>query len=184
MRTEPNPGTFTKKSDPAFTGFDLGKALHKSGDTVQPKLNINLPPKEPDMLSFKERLLLMFAVSQFAAYLPGQSIDPTQLATPVPRLIRFAGTAKIPGDSPAPRSVAMTLSIYKDDLGGSALWMEVQNAEVDSQGRYTILLGAAAGQGVPSELFAGSEPRWLGVQIASEPEQPRVLLVKIGRAHV
>ena len=35
---------------------------------------------------------------------------------------------------------------------------------VDADGHYSLLLGSSRNEGVPVELFASGEPRWLGVQ--------------------
>src|SRR6202049_1407634 len=65
--------------------------------------------------------------------------------------------------------------------GGTALWQETQNLSVDSDGHYSVLLGATRTEGLPLELFASGEPRWLGVQFQrpGEAEQPRVLLASV-----
>jgi len=73
----------------------------------------------------------------------------------------------------------MTLALYKDELGGEPLWTEIQNVEVDKQGRYTALLGATKADGLPVELFPSGEPRWLAVEIQGQPQQPRSLLVGV-----
>src|SRR5207248_414861 len=44
-----------------------------------------------------------------------------------------------------------------------------------------LLLGSTRNEGLPMELFATGEPRWLGIQFqrAGEAEQPRVLLASV-----
>ncbi len=99
----------------------------------------------------------------------------------VPRLVKFSSTAKDQlGHSPA-GVVGVTFAIYKDQEGGATLWMETQNVQLDEQGHYAVLLGATKNEGLPVELFAAAEPRWLGVQLnlPGEVEQPRVLLVSV-----
>jgi hypothetical protein len=78
-------------------------------------------------------------------------------------------------------TVGITFAIYKEPAEGAPLWMETQNVQLDEQGRYTVLLGATKSEGLPVELFAAAEPRWLGVQVnlPREAEQPRVLLVSV-----
>jgi hypothetical protein len=102
-------------------------------------------------------------------------------ALPVPRLVKFAGVSKDEQGNPRNGVVGVTLAIYKEQEGGAALWVETQNVELDEQGRYTVLLGATKSEGLPLELFATGEPRWLGVQVnvAKEVEQPRVFLVSV-----
>src|SRR5947209_20542227 len=46
-------------------------------------------------------------------------------------------------------------------------------------GHYTVQLGSTSRPGLPAEVFMTGEARWLGVQVAGEPEQPRVLLVAV-----
>ena len=50
---------------------------------------------------------------------------------------------------------------------------------LDQNGYYTVLLGSETASGVPMELFASGEARWLGIQIERQPEQARVLLVSV-----
>ncbi len=59
--------------------------------------------------------------------------------------------------------------------------METQNIELDAHGRYAVLLGSTQSAGMPLDLFATGEPRWLGakVELPGEVEQPRVLLVSV-----
>ena len=68
-------------------------------------------------------------------------------------------------------------SIYQQQDGGAAVWMETQNVTTDASGNYSVLLGSAAATGLPSDLFSQQEQRWLGVQVQGQAEQPRVLLV-------
>ena len=76
-------------------------------------------------------------------------------------------------------TVGVIFALYKDQTGGAPLWQEVQNIAVDANGHYNSLLGARSATGIPLELFANSEARWLGVQPEGQPEQPRVLLVSV-----
>ena len=61
------------------------------------------------------------------------------------------------------------------------MWQETQNVQLDQQGRYAVFLGGSTPQGIPQELFASAEPRWLSVQaqLPEENERPRVLLVSV-----
>ncbi len=99
--------------------------------------------------------------------------------TVVPRLVRFAGTIKDDAGKRLTGIAGLTFSLYKDQEGGGALWMETQNAQLDSNGRYSVMLGASKAEGLPAELFASGEARWLGVQAAGQAEQPRVLLLSV-----
>jgi hypothetical protein len=99
----------------------------------------------------------------------------------VPRLIQFSGTVKDTDGKPAANSVQLTFSLYQFEEGGSPLWVETQTVQPDSQGHYSVLLGAASPDGLPQDLFSSGSARWLGVQPAlpGAGEQPRVLLVGV-----
>src|ERR1700688_4177842 len=99
---------------------------------------------------------------------PNRTVEaPAELvpALPVPRLVKFAGTLTDEHGKPRTGAVGVTFALYKGQEGGAALWVETQNVELDEQGRYTMLLGATKSEGLPLELFATGEPRWLGVQV-------------------
>ncbi len=53
--------------------------------------------------------------------------------------------------------------------------------ELDDSGNYSVLLGSAKNEGVPPELFAPGQSRWLQVKfyLPAEVELPRVLLVSV-----
>jgi hypothetical protein len=100
----------------------------------------------------------------------------------VPRVIKFSGVLSDSLGKPLTGTQGVTFALYKDQQGGSPLWLEQQNVVADDQGRYGVLLGATKSDGIPQELFATSDARWLGIQpqvIDSQIEQPRVLLVSV-----
>jgi len=98
--------------------------------------------------------------------------------TNVPRVVTLSGVARNHDGQALTGIVGLTFAMYRDQQGGSSLWIETQNVAVDDQGRYTVLLGGSAPEGLPRELFVSGEPRWLGVtvQMPGEPEQPRLQL--------
>jgi hypothetical protein len=98
-----------------------------------------------------------------------------QQSATVPNLVKFSGA--IPTTSGS--SVSVVFALYANQSGGAPLWQEVQSLAVDSNGRYTALLGAATTGGVPVDLFSTNEARWLGVDAQGAGEQPRVLLVSV-----
>jgi hypothetical protein len=100
---------------------------------------------------------------------------------PVPRLLKLGGVLKDDAGLPRTGVVGISFSVYKDQQGGSALWMETQNVEPDALGNYTVLLGSTHSEGMPLDLFSTGEPRWLGVKVElnNEAEQARVLLVSV-----
>jgi trimeric autotransporter adhesin len=98
----------------------------------------------------------------------------------VPPLINFSGTLTEANGKPITitGTVAVTFSLYSEQTGGAALWMETQNVQTDSHGNYTVMLGSTSSTGLPAEIFVAGEAHWLGVQVQGQPEeQPRVLLV-------
>ena len=99
----------------------------------------------------------------------------------VPRLIKFAGTAKDLTSKVSTGVVGLTFSLYELPEGGSPLWTEAQSLTLDSLGHYTALLGANSSEGLPLDLFTSSKALWLGVQaqLPGQTEQPRVLLVAV-----
>jgi len=95
----------------------------------------------------------------------------------VPNLVKFSGTAKDTTGKPLTGTVGITFALYAEETGGAALWMETQNVKADANGHYNVSLGAE--KALPMDLFASGEARWLGVQIAEQAEQPRVLLLSV-----
>jgi hypothetical protein len=100
--------------------------------------------------------------------------------TAVPKLVHFAGSFHPPVSQPA-GPVGATFAIYSEQEGGTPLWTEDQNVELDANGNYTALLGVTKNGGVPTELFTGGEARWLQVKFYApgEVDLPRVLLVSV-----
>jgi hypothetical protein len=100
-------------------------------------------------------------------------------AAAVPRLVNFSGKSTDPQGKAIAGIAGATFSIYKEQSEGSPLWMETQNIHADAKGTFTVQLGAGSSQGLPVELFAGGEARWLGVRIDGGLEQPRTLLLSV-----
>ena len=78
-----------------------------------------------------------------------------------------------------PVSYTHLFLIFKDDQGGDPLYAETQNVTLDSAGRYKVHLGASLSSGLPTDLFANGDARWLEVQIPGQNPQPRALLVSV-----
>ena len=97
----------------------------------------------------------------------------------VPPLVSFSGALTDGSGKALNGVVGVTFYLYKDSQGGSPLWMETQNVQLDKTGHYKVMIGSATAQGVPAELFASGEARWLGVQAQGQEEQPRVLLLSV-----
>ncbi len=101
--------------------------------------------------------------------------------TVVPRLVQFKGVVTDSSGKAATGTVAVTFSLYALQEGGAPLWSETQTLALDSQGHYSVFLGAASPDGLPLDLFATGSARWLGVAPAlpGVGEQTRVLLVGV-----
>ncbi len=117
--------------------------------------------------------LVCFAVS--ASALHAQPSQPVLAA--VDRVFRIGGV--VPGVAGPAETIGF--AIFDSESGGLALWSEVQTVAVDSQGRYSVLLGSTDPAGLPVDLFATGEPRWLSTQVqrAGQAEQPRSLLTSV-----
>jgi hypothetical protein len=102
-------------------------------------------------------------------------ISPAQ----VPRLVRFSGTLLGANGTPQTGVTGITFLFYKDQSGGAPLWMETQNVPLDAKGHYSVLLGSSKPDGLPTDLFAAGDARWLAVQPEQGAEQPRVLLLSV-----
>ena len=100
-------------------------------------------------------------------------------STQVPRLIKFSGLAQDESKKPMTGVVGITFSLYKDQQGGSPLWVETQNVQVDASGHYTAMLGSASAEGVPLSLFSSGEAHWISTQVSGHAESARVLLLSV-----
>src|SRR5215469_10443092 len=99
--------------------------------------------------------------------------------TAVPGLINYSGVLKDVGGKPLTGITGVTFLLYKEEQGGSPVWIETQNITPDKNGKYTVTLGSTKLDASLSDSFANGEARWLGVQISGQDEQPRVLLVSV-----
>ena len=125
--------------------------------------------------------VLMFLCLFCAPSLLAQPTQSTTTPTAVDRLFRVSGSFR-PADGLAAAPVeSVVFAIYAQELGGTPLWQETQNVALDSEGRYSVLLGATSNEGLPLALFATGEPRWLGMQFlrAGETEQAHSLATSV-----
>jgi hypothetical protein len=116
----------------------------------------------------------------FIAVATAQQSPSANSLTVVPKLVHFAGSFQPPVSRP-PGPVGATFAIYSDQEGGTPLWTEDQNVDLDANGNYDVALGAAKNGGLPLELFAGGEGRWLQVKFYAPDEivLPRVVLLSV-----
>jgi hypothetical protein len=116
----------------------------------------------------------------YAQALLGPAHPSTPLAataqTVVPALVPYSGT--IDGKSLS-SDASITFLLFKDESGGEPLWTESQQVSIDPSGHYKVQLGANSPSGLPLEVFANGEARWLEVQIAGQNPQPRTLITTV-----
>jgi hypothetical protein len=99
--------------------------------------------------------------------------------TGVPTLVNFSGRLTDVNSKAVTGTVGVTFYLYSEQQGGSPLWIETQNVQPDKSGHYSVMLGSTSSQGLPTNLFASGEARWLGVQAEGQAEQPRVMLLAV-----
>jgi hypothetical protein len=126
--------------------------------------------------SFVLRMLVLVCMLVGAG---ASSAQQSAAQTAVPRLVQFSGVLKDAGARPVAGVSSVTFAIYAEQEGGAALWSETQNVLADTNGHYSIVLGAATSGGFPVELFGTGQSRWLGVSIARQPEMPRILMASV-----
>lgn len=97
----------------------------------------------------------------------------------VPPLINYSSKLADLNGKPLTGIAGVTFYLYKDAQGGTPLWMETQNVQADENGRYSVMLGSTKSQGLPTDLFASGEARWLSIQVQGQPEQDRILLLSV-----
>jgi len=117
--------------------------------------------------------LIACAVPMLAQQSAGVASSST---TVVPPLVSFSGVLTDLNGKPLTGAVGVTFALYTEEQGGAPLWLETQNVYPDKTGHYTVLLGSTTSTGLPADLFAAGEARWLGVQTQGQAEQARILL--------
>jgi hypothetical protein len=123
---------------------------------------------------------VVVAFLSFALSLASQTASNISASAQVPPLIQFSNIATDQGGNTLSGVVSITFSLYAVQRGGDPLWTETQtNIQLDPTGHYSVQLGITKPNGVPTTLFTSGEARWLGVRIAEQAEQPRVLLVSV-----
>ena len=106
----------------------------------------------------------------------------SQVRSAQPRLVKFSGQLPARAVDAAPVFTGtrlVTFGLYAQQEGGAPIWSETQVVNTDANGRYTVMLGASALEGIPVEAFSSGEGRWLSVTVEGEPAQPRLLLVSV-----
>jgi len=112
--------------------------------------------------------------------LAAQTSGSNPASAQVPPLIQFSDVATDEGGNSMSGVVSLTFSLYNSQRGGEPLWTETQkNVQLDPTGHYSVQLGITKPNGVLTTLFTTGQARWLGVRIAEQAEQPRVLLLSV-----
>jgi trimeric autotransporter adhesin len=124
-------------------------------------------------------VLLVAGVFTCLAAFAQQTAPTVEPSGAVPPLVNFASTLSEISGKPIIGVTGVTFLLYRDQQGGSPLWMETQTVTTDENGRYSVILGAGSAAGLPTNLFAAGESRWLAVQPHGEIEQPRILLLSV-----
>ena len=127
------------------------------------------------------RLCVVLLLIACAVPMPAQ--QPAAVASSstavVPPLVSFSGVLSDVNGKPLTGVVGVTFALYTNEQGGAPLWLETQNVYPDKTGHYTVLLGATTSTGLPADLFAAGEARWLGVEVQGQGEQVRVSLASV-----
>src|ERR1039458_8214619 len=119
-------------------------------------------------------VLLVVGIFTCLAALAQQSTPTAESSAAVPPLVNFTSTLSDVNRKPIVGVTGVTFLLYKDEQGGSPLWMETQTVTTDENGHYSVTLGSGSAIGLPTNLFVAGESRWLAVEPPGE--------VEIGRA--
>jgi len=75
--------------------------------------------------------------------------------------------------TPIDTEVTATFSIYTSDIGGTPLWSETASVLVDD-GFFTTYMGEVSA--LDLAMFRDNDDLWLGIQVGSDTEMPRVYI--------
>lgn len=115
----------------------------------------------------------------FPSSLPMAAQQTSTTEAVVPTLLSFTGVLTTTNGKPLTSITGVTFALYAEQEGGAPLWLETQSVLPDAIGHYTVQLGSAAAQGLPSALFVSGQARWLGVQPEGQVEQRRIMLLSV-----
>jgi hypothetical protein len=136
--------------------------------------------KEERVMKSGKHILSWFSVLLlFCSAMNAQQTSSLPGSATVPRLVSFSGKATDTQGKAVSGIAGATFAIYKEESGGSPLWLETQNIQADAKGNYAVQLGATKPDGLPQDLFSSGEARWLGVTVNGGNEQARVLLLSV-----
>jgi hypothetical protein len=120
----------------------------------------------------------LIVVLTFTPAILAQSTAPP---SSVPQVIAVGGVLRPADGQPLGPRERVTFAIYADQSDATPLWQETQRVHPNATGRYTVFLGATEPNGVPLEIFASGEARWLGIALVrpGELEQPRTRITSV-----
>jgi hypothetical protein len=129
-------------------------------------------------LCFAVLTFLLLSISPYGVAQSAQMHEHSRSG--VPRVVKFSGVLRDATGLLLNGTQSVSFAVYADATGGTSLWEEIQNVQF-ANGRYTVLLGVTTTEGMPPELFAADESRWLGVRslAVGEQEQSRVFLTSV-----
>lgn len=131
------------------------------------------------MMRMKLYLSVWFLLICSAISLSAQQAALAAANSVVPPVVKFSGVLTDTNNKPVTGTVGVTFSLYQQSQGGAPLWVETQNVSADKTGHYSVMLGSTTSQGIPADVFASGEARWLGVQAQGQAEQPRTVLMSV-----
>ncbi len=91
----------------------------------------------------------------------------SSLLAAIPQRMNYQGYLCDISGNPLNQTVALTVTIYSDSLGTSALWTESHADVVVTAGSFSVVLGSATP--IPASAFTGAI-RWLGIRVNSDSE--------------
>lgn len=107
------------------------------------------------------------------------SASPVPRSSAVPRAVPFSGQALTANGEARTGTALAVFSLYANQNDDAPLWSEHHVVTLDESGRYSVVLGSFTQDGLPADAFAAGAPRWLGVRIDDDPEQPRFMLLSV-----
>jgi hypothetical protein len=125
--------------------------------------------------------LVLFGILAMSSIARAQTLAPTTTPPPstVPRSVPFTGQVATPEGDARTGSVMLTFGLYADQKDGTPIWTEQHLIALGNDGRYSVILGSTSVDGLPADAFAAGTPRWLGVQVEGDAEQPRFMLLSV-----
>src|SRR5260370_39030407 len=78
--------------------------------------------------------------------------SPTETASALPRLVRLGGTVKDLKGAPLTGLLGLTFTLYSEQTGGAALWLETQNGSAHRNRQHTARVGSTQPAAPPDQV--------------------------------